>query len=79
MRQKLVGKYLEHRGLAHQFGASSLEAADIDERASKAQYDALFEEVALLSKADDLREAYRQQTGTMPLPIDSDDFEEFRG
>jgi hypothetical protein len=58
LREQLVDKYREHRAFADRFDAQSPEEVKVDERE------------ALLSEADDLREAYRQQTGTMPAAIE---------
>jgi hypothetical protein len=70
LRKKLVEKYLEHRAFADRFDAASPEAVEVDERESSERFDAVFEWEALLSEADGLREAYRQQTGTMPAAIE---------
>lgn len=70
LREKLVEKYLEHRAFADQFDAESPEEVEVDERESREQFDAVFEWEALLEEADDLREAYRQRTGTMPAAIE---------
>lgn len=70
LREKLIEKYLEHRAFVERFDATAPEDVEVDERESSERLDAVFEWEALLSKADDLREAYRQQTGTMPAAIE---------
>lgn len=69
LREKLVDEYLEHRDYVERFGTASPEDVEVDERESSQRFDAVIEWEALLSHADDLREAYRQQTGTMPPAI----------
>lgn len=70
LREQLVEKYREHRAFADRFDAQSPEEVEVDERESRERFDAVFEWEALLSEADDLREAYRQQTGTMPAAVE---------
>jgi len=70
LREQLVEKYREHREFVDRFDAQSPEEVEVDERESRERFDAVFEWEALLSEADDLREAYRQQTGTMPTAIE---------
>lgn len=75
LRKKIVEKYGQHRSFATRFDADTPEEVNVDERESRERFEEVFEWEALLSEADDLREAYRQQTGTMlpsleNLPID---------
>jgi hypothetical protein len=71
LRAKLVEAYRDHRAFAAQFGTDSPAAVSVDERESPDRAEALFEWEALLSKADDLREAYRQREGRMPAAIET--------
>ncbi|MDL0131925.1 hypothetical protein PNP59_13495 [Halobacterium salinarum] len=66
LRKKISEKYINHCVYAKRFEAESPEAVDVDEQESRDQFEAVLEWEALLSEADDLREAYRHQTGTMP-------------
>lgn len=70
LREKLAETYREHLEFADRFDAPSPEDVEVDERESRERFEAAFEWEALLEKADDLREAYRQQTGTMPTAIE---------
>lgn len=70
LREKLVEKYNEHYAFVERFDAPSPEDVEVDERESSERFDAVFDWEALLSEVDDLREAYRQQTGTMPPAIE---------
>ncbi|WP_336328800.1 DUF7342 family protein [Halovenus sp. HT40] len=66
LRSRLADAYRKHSEFAEQFGADSPDEVEVDERESRERFEEVFEWEALLSEADDLREAYRQQTGTMP-------------
>jgi hypothetical protein len=70
LREELVKKYRRHREFADRFGAASPTEVEVDERESRERFESVFEWEALLEEADDLREAYRQQTGTMPSAVE---------
>jgi hypothetical protein len=70
LRKRLVEAYLDHREFAERFGTDSPDEVEVDERESRERFEAMLKWESLLSEADDLREAYRQQTGTMPAAIE---------
>ncbi|MFB6242848.1 MAG: hypothetical protein ABEH80_02000 [Halobaculum sp.] len=71
LRAKLVEAYHDHRSFAAQFGTGKPAAVSVDERESPDRAEALSEWEALLSEADDLREAYYQREGRMPAAVET--------
>lgn len=74
LRDRLAEKYAEHREYADYFDAASHDAVDgeavIEEQGEDA-FEALREWEAVVSEADDLREAYRQQTEVFPPRLEA--------
>jgi hypothetical protein len=66
LNDRLIKTYQKHSEFAEEFGATSPDEVDVDEREAPERFDALLNWKSALSEADDLREALRQQTGTTP-------------
>lgn len=70
LRENLLEKYLQHRAYTKHFDATSPEEVEVDERESRERFELVLDWEAVLEEADDLREAYRQRTGTMPSALE---------